>query len=89
MSNVTDLTARRWQQGGDSTEHKPVDALREAIRQIEAGEIAAEQVFIAIAGRCEDCGDTTQTTWLTAGSFPKLAVIGLMESAKANFIGQP
>ena len=72
---VTDLSARRWVMNPAVDAHSPVAALKEAIRQIEAGEMLADHVIIAVGSMSEDAA---VTDWLQAGSFNVFAQRGLM-----------
>lgn len=46
MTDVVDLSARRFAAAKDASETRPIDALREALRRVENGDLAAESVII-------------------------------------------
>ncbi len=79
MSEIADLSARRWEVANGPDAHKPVDALREAIRQIEAGEMKADHVIICFGGETDT---HVITDWLQAGTFNSHAQSGLLERVK-------
>lgn len=79
MSEITDLNARRWQQDTGPEAHTPLAALRECIRQIEAGEQIADHVIICLGAVREDAA---VTDWLQAGSFDVYGQRGLLETVK-------
>ncbi len=83
MSEIADLSARRWQTATEPHQVRPVDALRQVASQIEAGEIDASHVIICV-GIEED--HAVQSQWFQAGDFALFAQIGLLERIKAAMI---
>lgn len=81
MTEPVDFAAARWSRGGGSDKHRPIDALREVIRQIEAGEIEPDHVIVVIGSISEDLANTD---WLQAGSFDVYAQRGLLDLVKNN-----
>jgi hypothetical protein len=79
MTDITDLSARRWQNVSDPEAHKPIDALRETIRQIEAGEVEADHVVICL-GATKD--GAAVTDWLQAGTFDVYGQRGLLDTVR-------
>lgn len=75
MTDVTDLSARRWAMKPDVSEHSPVAALKEAIRRIENGEVSADHVII-VMGSISD-GEAV-TEWVQAGKFDVFGQRGLI-----------
>lgn len=75
MSEVVDLQARRWESEGDPNSHVPASALRECLRQIEAGELIAEHLIIFF-GHIDEEGQS-QTGYFQAGKFCEFAQSGL------------
>ena len=77
MSEVADLSARRWAANGDPEAQSPLTALAEARRQLEAGEIEAEHVII-IYGHIDESG-ASQTGYFQAGTFNEFGQVGLVQ----------
>jgi hypothetical protein len=77
--------ARRWEKDTDPKSHPPVTALREALRQLEAGEIEAEHIMVVHAHH--DSDGVSHVGFLQAGKFCELAQVGMMQRA-ARLIAQ-
>jgi hypothetical protein len=46
MSDIVDLSARRFAAAADTTDTRPIDALREALRRVEQGELDPSNVIV-------------------------------------------
>ena len=80
MTEVVDFTARRWNTVDNSTNFKPLDALREAIRMIESGEYEADQVVVCFGRRTDDGG--SGQTFAQAGSYTFHEALGLVTAVQ-------
>lgn len=85
MSAPVDLNARRWATADRTAAFKPVEALREAIRQIEAGEVPADHVVVCFGGS-DDC--TNSSAWVQAGTFDTFQQYGLLERVKMGMMSE-
>lgn len=83
MSEIADLSARRWNTATEPHQIKPADALRQVARQIEAGEVEADHVIICVGTERDNA---VQAQWFQAGSFALYAQLGLLERIKAAMI---
>lgn len=84
MSEIADLSERRWQKAAAPDELKPVDALRQAIREIEAGTIDADHLLICIGAVDGEGG--VSTDWLQAGPLNLYGQLGLLERVKGLIV---
>lgn len=73
MSKVVDLDSARWTGNKTPADHKPVEALKAAIRAIEEGHIDATHVVIGIASTSEK-----RTHMFQAGPFDYWGQVGLV-----------
>lgn len=83
MSEITDLSARRWQKATTSDEVQPMDALRQAMREIDTGETPASHVIVCV-GHVTDEG--VKTDWFQAGELNLFGQLGLIERVKADIL---
>jgi len=83
VSEIADLSARRWQKANTSNEVQPMDALEQAIREIKAGETTASHVIVCV-GNVTDSG--VQTVWFQAGELNLFGQLGLIERVKADLL---
>lgn len=74
---VDDITRKRWQSINNSEKHKPIDAARIFIADIESGRIDPRHVIIAYNGTVEGIENTSG--YYQAGSFSQLEQLGLNE----------
>lgn len=86
MSEPIDINARRWANGPNRNDaYKPADALREALRQVEAGEVPADHVIICMGASVDG---SNVSTWLQAGRFDTFQQYGLMDRIKLGLMDQ-
>lgn len=76
MSEPVSLTARKWQRDTNPKSHAPETALREALRQLEAGEIQADHIMVIHAHHTEL--GVSHVGYLQAGKFSELEQCGMM-----------
>ncbi len=82
-SNVTDLSAERWDNDNRPQNFKPVEALQAALRDIEQFD---PDHAIIIFGKIEE-GDCRRTHYKQAGSYNSYAQLGLLDEAKDAMFG--
>jgi hypothetical protein len=72
--DVVDLVARRWERRTEPNEHEPIEALRAAVRAIEAGEIDPDHIVVCY----HVPEDPPRTGWFQAGLQSELGAEGLV-----------
>jgi hypothetical protein len=77
-----ELGARRWKANDNPNAHKPVDALRRMIEDIEAGKHDPTHIAIVFIEPDETIG------WYQAGSATAWAQVGLLFGAAQAMSGQ-
>jgi hypothetical protein len=75
VSDPVDLAARRWDGMTDPKEHKPADALRAALRDIEAG-LEPKHLIVVLAYYNDDGNGSTR--FYQAGTYELHARLGLL-----------
>jgi hypothetical protein len=80
MSDMVDLSARRWDQEDNPAKHAPMDAIKAAVREIEAD--GAAHVIVCIAHEGEN--GAVSGSWYQAGSYTLHGQIGMLERIKAD-----
>jgi hypothetical protein len=76
VSEISDLSARRWRDRPDPNDHTPVEALRAALRAVERGEIDPEHIIVGWSG------DDDRVGYYQSGKLDHYASIGLLERIK-------
>lgn len=72
---MVDLGAHRWGMGKCAADHAPADALREALRAIEAGELEPDHVLVTLTW---PTGESRRAIrYLSAGKLDWVAQHGL------------
>ncbi len=71
------LAKARADKSGDCRDWSVLDALREALRLVESGELDATMVYVAFQTRVPDEPDTVEYRWQCAGA-TKLELVGLL-----------
>lgn len=79
VSGVASLNARRWVKDDNPKAHTPADALREALRQLESGELEADHVIVVYGYHNKD--EQGVVGYLQGGSLPELAQCGMLARA--------
>ncbi len=79
---MDDISAARWRRGRDPNEHKPIDALKEAIRQIEAGELAPKHIIVCFTDEDDRFG------WFQAGPESRFGQVGILYATAGEMIGE-
>jgi hypothetical protein len=73
VPDVPSLEAKRWEKTTDPNAHKPIEALRAAIRGIESGEINPDHIVVVYHDNKDGTG------YFQAGEFSTLvASMGLL-----------
>ena len=75
MNEPTSLAARRWKTDQQTESFTPRDALVEALRQLDAGEIKADHILICHAWK-EARGESVG--WFQSGDLTPLGQLGLL-----------
>lgn len=70
-----ELADRRWRSKGDPTAHKPVDAVKAFLREVEAGNIKPTHICICYANEDADNG----SGWFQAGKLDFHGALGLIQ----------
>lgn len=84
MTDLVDFSSRRWSDSRKSCrDFSPRDALCEALRLIDAGEIDPDHVIV-LFGRQD--GEASIADWRQAGSFGAYAQRGLIETVKLRML---
>lgn len=55
---MDEISKRRWERNEKPDDHKPIDALRVAIHDIESGKIAPNHIVIVYANNADQDGAT-------------------------------
>lgn len=77
-----DLSRARWRKAdGDPAKHTPRDALVEALRRVDTGELPVEHVIVCIAQ--PDADGAAVPAFLQGGPYSVYAQVGLLRMVEA------
>lgn len=86
MTGVVDLAARRWMASNNPADSTPRDALVEAIRRIDASELAPDHVVIVLAVPDPDEPRASTVHRMQAGALTYFGAVGLLSKALAEAV---
>jgi hypothetical protein len=75
-----EISARRWTNNTDTNAHKPIDALKAMVRDVEAGKHSPKHIIITFVDEDGTLG------WYQAGSFDEWASVGMLHNAAHHMI---
>ena len=83
MTDIVDLSARRFAAAKNASETRPIDALREALRRVEQGQLDPSNVIITCL---IDEGDEDSVECLHGGPASCNERIGMLYRAQAMLL---
>lgn len=83
---VDDLTRARWEKAKTSSDHAPVDALRQAIDEHLRGELSLKHVIVVYASEPVEGKKHDGIGFFQCGPYSITHAVGLLEYTKAALL---